>query len=216
VTSIVGAYIGNEKSRQLTFCFIGGTSPGSTTAGVEERLTYLLRMYVSSSRARVCVLRAFFPLSSFIISVRRDVRRATDGPRSRLRSPNAHGSHRPYLDCRPCNSLLFHREIAKFLIARRREARKKLGLFRASSIVAYRRRRPSSVRRTRIDPNPPGPDESPPWRTGCGAKDNRRDVESIGTRRRLRTTRSPSRDKSRRKAYLNLSRRPAFIRNATG
>lgn len=32
VTSIVGAYAGNEKSGQLTFCFIGGARPGSTTA----------------------------------------------------------------------------------------------------------------------------------------------------------------------------------------
>lgn len=31
VTSTVRAYAGNEKSGQLTFCFIGGARPGSTT-----------------------------------------------------------------------------------------------------------------------------------------------------------------------------------------
>lgn len=67
VTSIVGAYIGNEKSRQLTFCFIGGARPGVNDRGVEERLTYLSRMYVSSSRAHVCVLRA--PLSLAPLSI---------------------------------------------------------------------------------------------------------------------------------------------------
>lgn len=77
VTSIVGAYIGNEKSRQLTFCFIGGASPGSMTAALRSAWPiYHECTYPARAHARVratCVLSPLpSPLSPSIISTSGD------------------------------------------------------------------------------------------------------------------------------------------------